>query len=96
MKILSIDIETTGVIPSVNEILSIGIGCMDFSKDSTIPNTEQCMSRLGIIVNENIRHHSMYDAYLMTQAFAKLNNLKCFTLDDEIFKDKVVNLIEDN
>ena len=68
---------------------------MDFSKDAVIPNTDQCMSRLGISVNESIRHHSMYDAYLMTQAFAKLNNLKCFTMDDEIFKEKVIFNYED-
>ena len=73
----------------------IGVACLDIHADTKIPNTEECMDRLGIKVNQDIRHHSLYDAYLMTLAFAKLNNLDCFEMSDEVFKNKIIDGIED-
>jgi DNA polymerase III epsilon subunit-like protein len=59
----------------------IGIGCMNFSTDKKIPHTEECLKRLNIEYDKTILHHSMYDAYLMLQAFAKLHG---FAIKNEL------------
>ena len=49
---------------------------MNLNKDTTIPNTEECLKRLDIKCDPEIRHHSLYDAWLMMQAFSKLNDFE--------------------
>lgn len=66
----------------------IGIANMDLSSDTKIPHTEKCFEKLGIEYNKDILHHSMYDAYIMLQAFAKLQGFELMRrLDDSMFKN---------
>lgn len=59
MKYLSIDIETTGVDPLNNQILSVGIIVED------IPNLTVCKERAG--TGDVVTHNAIEDAWDVVQ-----------------------------
>jgi len=82
--------EMSNVVNIINQTAyDIGIACMDLNNDTTIPKTEECLKRLNIKYNPEIRHNSLYDSWLMLQAFSKVNNFEIINpiLDESIFGD---------
>lgn len=70
----------------------IGIACMRIGTDTKTPNTEECLERLKVEYSTDIRHHSMYDAYLMTKAFANLNGFVITNeISDSMFLDYMIS-----